>query len=408
MVHGSGKVITKSRQLPTLTESGHTNKNYNSSDVLQSETSLGTVTTQEGSEFIRYTTKPKSQRLKANQCIHAKASVKLMSPVDAVRLNSISPAGWYTLYKHHHQWSVVSSDIALATFKSALGENLNAAYLGVNGQGLINDAFVATKPDLTSVSVPNFLLELDDIPRLWQMYKRKLSKLKNAANIRLNWSFGWKPLIGDLLAITDVLRNTISRLEEWEKRVGTVYQRSHTIPLSALSASGNFTYPSGLHKVYYQGTVERSCSAYLTYKTLPIAALNGLDKILRAYLDALGFELNPQIVWDAIPFTFVIDWFFDVGGFLSRFKIDSLELPIVLVDSCLQYKESLRMEHYWIRGMDGTYSNTNPRSSVVSTEDFFHRMPIFPDMSIATAHGWKIPKTNQLINLISLGTALKK
>jgi hypothetical protein len=407
MIHGSSGVKTKTRSIPDVTKVG-TNDVFNSSDQLQSSNSTGTFTIQKRSEYIRYTTKPRSQRLKSNVCLHGRATAFYPGGIDPTRLNSINPSGWYAIYQGHHANTCNAQATALTNFKNALGVTLGSGVLGADAQGWINDAFVATRPDLTSLSIPNFLLELKDLPRLFQLWKKQLSIAKNAAGLRLNWSFGWKPLLGDLQTMVQTLSSVRQRLLEWEKTVGLVYQRTHTCLTDTIPASGNFTYPSGLHKVYFSGSVTRQVTAYLTYKTLPIGALNGVDKILKAYLDALGFELNPKIVWDAIPFSFVVDWFFDVGGWLNRFKIDTLELPVVCVDGCLQYKESLRMEHYWIRGLDGTYHNTNPRQSMTQTEEFFHRVPILPDLSACTGSGWKIPTTNQLINLISLGTVLKK
>jgi hypothetical protein len=41
---------------------------------------------------------------------------------------------------------------------------------------------------------------------------------------------------------------------------------------------------------------------------------------LLALLDAFGVNLNPAIIWNAIPWSFVVDWVFGVSQFLSQFK----------------------------------------------------------------------------------------
>ncbi len=149
-------------------------------------------------------------------------------------------------------------------------------------------------------------------------------------------------------------------------------------------------------------------SAHFTFQTQKIPELETMEGILRVYLDVLGFELNPRIIWDAIPFTFVLDWFFDVGGWLNRFKADTLKLPIALVDSYIQYKEEIRCETQWQRGSDGAYI-PQPRSApVFEVNQFFGRLPIFPDYSAATAKGWKMPNINQLVNFASLATVMGK
>lgn len=131
------------------------------------------------------------------------------------------------------------------------------------------------------------------------------------------------------------------------------------------------------------------------------------EKVLRVLLDSLGFELNPKIIWDAIPFTFVIDWFFGVGSWLERFKIDTLELPIVYVDSALHYREDLRIESNCRFDVNSTQNKPSTRSAGWTTvEKFYNRMPIFPDYATLSGLGWKNPTRNQWSLLVSLGTVL--
>jgi hypothetical protein len=51
-------------------------------------------------------------------------------------------------------------------------------------------------------------------------------------------------------------------------------------------------------------------------------------------LDALGVNLNPQIIWNAIPWSFVVDWVAKVGNFLSQFQMRNLE-PVINIRRCL-------------------------------------------------------------------------
>lgn len=47
-----------------------------------------------------------------------------------------------------------------------------------------------------------------------------------------------------------------------------------------------------------------------------------------AFNDAIGANLNPSIIWNAIPWTFVIDWLVNIGSFLDQFTVHSLEPQI--------------------------------------------------------------------------------
>jgi hypothetical protein len=158
----------------------------------------------------------------------------------------------------------------------------------------------------------------------------------------------------------------------------------------------------------WTGTVIQTCTAHVVWRPQPLQAIGALKKTLLGLLDTLGFELNPRIIWDALPFTFVIDWFFDVGGYLNRYSIDTLELPIVYVDSYLQYKEELVIESSQIQGYLTPGQSTIRSGGWTTTEKYFQRMPIFPDHSTLTSIGWKFPTTNQAVLGLSLAVVLKK
>ena len=357
------------------------------------------------SSEIVYTTKPKGLRSQSNLCMHTQYT--FTNPSSTFSAGIVSLPGKTVKFDALSGGVDTSRGAALAAFESQIGVT-RFGVLGANAQGYINDAFAKLRPDLTSVSIPNFLLELDDIPRLWQQFKYKLSLAKRAAGLKLSWDFGLRPLIGDLQNIKDAISTSLERVKEWNKTAGTIYQKSATLSNLNNSSSGTETLSLAPHVVNWRGSRSGTVSAFLTFKTLAIPALTEAETMLRTYLDALGFELNPRIVWDAIPFSFVLDWFFDVGGWLQRFKIDTLELPIVLADSCLQYKEDLKVEHYWKYTPDGLYTSYPTSPSGSQSYKTFHRMPMYPDQSGTTAQGWSMLNSNQAINLLALGTALLK
>jgi hypothetical protein len=51
-----------------------------------------------------------------------------------------------------------------------------------------------------------------------------------------------------------------------------------------------------------------------------------------ALVDALGLSFNPKHVWDALPWTFVIDWVFQVGDFLDQFAKGALDPVLDILD----------------------------------------------------------------------------
>ncbi len=357
------------------------------------------------SSEIIYGTRPKGQRSRSNPCRHSQYT--FTNPQSTFSAGIISLPGKTVRFDALSQGNDSSRGAAVGAFEAQIGVT-RFGVLGANAQGYINDAFAKLKPDLTSLSIPNFLLELDDIPKLWQQFKYKLDLAKRAAGLKLSWDFGLRPLIGDLQSIRDVISTSLERVREWNRQAGTIFQKSTILSTLNDNASGVETLSLAPHTVNWRGTRSGVVSAHLTFQTLAIKALTEAELMLRTYLEALGFELNPRIIWDALPFTFVLDWFFDIGGWINRFRIDTLELPVILADSCLQYKEDLKVEHSWSYKPDGLYTAYPTSGSASQSYKTFHRMPMYPDQSGATAHGWSMLNSNQAINLLALGTALMK
>lgn len=402
----SSKTNYKTRTYPTRVATGLRDITYDSNGNVVQNNATADITFSSGNEVIAYGTKPKKLRHLANYCSHSKHSKVLAGGVRKHSgVNTISnPDGTYE-FQSVDGHAVISSATSWTTFIGQL-DAVYAAKLGKDAQGFINDAFVSCKPDITQFSAPNFLLELYQLPMLFQAWKTKLSAFQKLADARLRWSYGVKPLQADLDAMYDIIASVYARCVEWNAKAGELLHVRKLMLKVDESKSGSFVYPSGIHSSSWNGYRYGKLTAFFTFQTSKIPALETMEGVLRVYLDAIGFELNPRIIWDAIPFTFVLDWLFDVGGWLQRFKMDTLELPVSLIDSYLQYKEELRCETVWQRGNDGAYI-PQPRSGpVFEVHQFFGRLPIFPDFSAATAQGWKMPGINQLTNALSLATTL--
>ncbi|DAD51791.1 maturation protein [ssRNA phage Gerhypos.1_21] len=403
---GSPKI--KSRSLPDTVVTDSYSDVYNNLNVLQSHNFNGNYTESTFGEQIAYTTLRKNLRAKSNQCQHLKETFHYSGGSGAMRLQNASPAGWYTDYRGHH----ANCCNAKASIINAVETQLvrtKGAVLGYDGQSWINSVWDYLRPDLRTVSIPNFLADIEDLKDLFQIWKKNVSIAKNLAGAHLNYKFGWKPTVGDLSDMIEGVTKLRAKLAAFKSQLGQTIQGSrgvtHGLPTSA---TGTIVYPSGLHTASYSASCVRKVTAYIAWQPQPLAVMGPMDEVLRGLLDSLGFELNPRIIWDAIPFTFVIDWFFGVGSWLDRFRVDALELPVALVDSFLQYEETLHIEWTWLRANDGTYT-TRPKSAGATYErKFFHRMPIYPDPATLAGLGWKLPSLNQAELLLSLATVLKK
>jgi len=64
------------------------------------------------------------------------------------------------------------------------------------------------------------------------------------------------------------------------------------------------------------------------------------NALLFSRLDDLGVNLNPAIIWNAIPWSFVVDWIVNVQSLLDKFAIGFMDPEVQI----LQYSYSIRRE----------------------------------------------------------------
>lgn len=391
-----------------------TNEYQISDDSLVSTGPASTLTSAFEEEGITYTTRPPYLRNKSNFCRHYHVTTDYGgNPLLAKRLTWAVHGTYFMAYNYHTQ-SEAAHHQALTIAKAALGINIQDAVLNVSGQALINSSAERLRPDLTTISLPNFLLEIDDVTKLWHDLKKGLSIAKNlrrasgkdAAGLYLGYNFGLRPLKADLATIVSNLRSLTGKIEAFEKSLGKTIHGSTTALDDITAKSGTFS-PFASVTCNWRVVCKRHATAHIVWRPQPLQVVGALDKTVRGLLDLFGFELNPRILWDALPFTFVIDWFFDVGSFLGRYKIDTMELPIMYVDSYINYSEEIITTSSVV--VDATASGMTPvleSGEWFTVEKYFQRIPISPDRSTWKDLGASFPTAKQILLGLSLATVL--
>lgn len=117
---------------------------------------------------------------------------------------------------------------------------------------------------------------------------------KVPTNLALQYEYGIRPLLGSINQINDLLKKHDQLLEKFKS------SRTQQVEfIQPDDASGSYCYKLG-----YENVRVRSSSV--------IYWDNKFDKVI----DTIQF--NPlQTAWELIPYSFVIDWFIDIGGWLS-------------------------------------------------------------------------------------------
>lgn len=418
ILHNPGRVVHKSRSKPTITAICPASESVNSSGQVTGTFGGGMeVLVYSHSEDIVYTTKPKGLRHASNVCVHTKLTEGYAggSSLPYQRVDNLVIPGHYTRYYNGHQHQQIAHASAVSAAEAAFSTQFGSGFLGANGQTLINDAWKKAKPDLTTMSLPNFLLEFKDVKKMankWLTGKGLRSTVRQAGKQRasktlaggvLEYSFGLAPTISDVSAMINAVRNTQQRVSQFCANVGKPMKARLLMHKATTGKQGTFDYEGDSHQpCSWNGTLDQRTTAHFTFVGKAPAVLSNLDRTLRAMLDSFGVELNPRIIWDALPFSFIIDWIINVGDILERFKVDAMELPVDIVDSCLQYTESRAISSNLTLDKGSSTSSINHWPTHATLYRRFQRMPIAPTFEVLQASDVQMPSARQ----ITLGFSL--
>jgi len=405
-----GRIVHKHRGPTLVTKTLPASEGFRADGTSTGTFGGGSLDISSYEEDIVYTTKPKAQRHLANACIHTRNIFSYGGPnLGAQRVNNLAPGfeGWWTQYYQGHSHAISAHSTALGYALAAVPGLSGAQLLGNQGQALINDGWSKVKPDLTKVNMPNFLLEIGQLRSLATWWRGKsIGKTIKTRDLKhtgkqlaggvLQYSFGVAPALGDIKAATDAVRSLQERLAQFKAMAGTKQHRAVTVASAVDSATGTFNYSGDSHHPCTWNVARQTrATAHFAFEPRPIGALNSIDEFLRGMIDSLGFELNPHIIWEAIPFSFVIDWIVNVGAFLDRFKVDALELPVLIEDGYLQIREDLHIGSYLKLDVGSLVSSatTWPGCSTIQTK--FWRQPSLPDFESLRALDVRWPSTRQ-------------
>lgn len=213
------------------------------------------------------------------------------------------------------------------------GESFSPA-LGDAFDSFAERAYSAMRPTMTtSAGLSNFIIELREFKDLFKVFSRHKSLLTNAANANLNYQFGWRPFINDIRKMVKGIGAFESRLAKFIQSAGWQQVRRYSHALEVPSYTTDWVI-SGPHKTRTIVTVsEAKASCKLTYQyNLPSYSYSELR--VRALLDTLGLNLNPSTIWNAIPWSWLVDWFVNAGDFVKRFDTAYIE-PDLQIMACL-------------------------------------------------------------------------
>lgn len=231
------------------------------------------------------------------------------------------------------------------TDPDVLGMNipLTSAQLDVLG----SDAWARFKPGNPDVQSGQFIYELGRVPsidifiaagRHLLGMKNNLRRLVNLGNRYLDVEFGWKPFLSDLRSLYQIQKTMHSRLEQLARDNGRRVRRrgvlrSTSTPISSSTQQlSALLYPPLVGEMYNplvgtrvsENHLEQKIwfSAGFRYHIPDLGTPQWTDRATRALF---GANVNPSTIWEVMPWSWLIDWFSNVGAVLSNLSENAAE-----------------------------------------------------------------------------------
>lgn len=296
--------------------------------------------------------------------------------------------------------SSVNSIIELKDFKSLPEECRSILKLA----GLIQQALKIRKHPIS------FLKRLKKLPL------REI--IRETASGYLQYEFNIAPLLSDIAAVQRAVSQYESRLNDLVTREGRVQTKHFMFRFKEFDDKYEvgddnwfvvgFGYDS--QNRYIEPRTRYQASRLVRYEPSTFHAQIEYNYNYTQYqleharvlalLDGLGINLNPAIVWNAIPWSFVVDWVVDVSRWLSTFANPWMK-PLINIRRCLW---SIKRQRTIVgsRHVSSSYDTSydGPYTSLPSVHQTAYRRQVFlPGISSITTSGLDLKE-------VSLGAAL--
>lgn len=168
--------------------------------------------------------------------------------------------------------------------------------------------------------------------------------IRTVADLKLQYAFNIRPLLSDIAGIRTSLALLEKRVNRLVSRAGALQSRHYAFKWKEFTDSvDEVANPSGYDPWYWWSSNASPpvwpTQRYQQYRDVRYDSSTFHGQIQYNYnytdyqlahaqelalLDSFGANYNPQVIWNAIPWSFVIDWVSRVGDFLDQFKVSHM------------------------------------------------------------------------------------
>lgn len=205
------------------------------------------------------------------------------------------------------------------------------------------------------VSIANFLWEIrEEILKILKNLWEYIAKWLTPGGAYLGYHFCIKQIIQDLKKIKNVLKSAKKRLKHLKDTFGkptTQRFRKKLEPEVFPPVEPFDPFDTAWIGCAFVCThlVERRTTLHATWVTYH--EFPGLDSAM-ALMDVLGAKLglqNPiKIIWNAIPFSWLLDYFVSTGSFFDRLQLPSFKGEFTVLASCHGWKVEEKYQSWFV------------------------------------------------------------
>jgi hypothetical protein len=213
--------------------------------------------------------------------------------------------------------------------------------------------------------------------------------LKQGAEGYLTYSFAIAPMLRDIEGLVKALKNYRREVQNLLDRERIPQLRHYEVPLTE-------EYPDKTDTArvvpYTSSDGDNTCSRSVTY---PVRKFNATmefsyelsdyereNALMGGLLDSIGVNCNPAIIWNALPWSFVVDWVANLGAWFNSFKLRQLEPRVVIRSYCWSVTLRRHIQCQAAMGVGGTVLPANTVALMVIDETAYVRRAVLPQWSL--------------------------
>jgi hypothetical protein len=261
------------------------------------------------------------------------------------------------------------------------------------------------RPARSDQNLGQFFAELRDFPSL---FKFRLKKFKDLGSGYLNAQFGWAPFVADIRRFIQRAKKLDSQLErlkrqnnKWVRRGGDLYSsEDQSISDNAGLQPANYCTVDTKRRII---TEKERCWFSGSFRYYIPGLSDGSWGDFRMSRKIWGLELTPALVYELIPFSWLVDWCANVGDVVDNISSMTFEHMAARTAYVMLHKEVIDRYEVGFTGRFTELGNVKSSSYFASTTITTETKARAKASPFGFETDWDLFSTFQLSILAALG-----